>query len=317
MKDRGDVHSLAERSIYITGGSGWLARAIARALRDDMPDVRVILVSRSLDTFEDYGVECITNRDFISKELETSAVVVHCAFCRKSQGDLLVESLEWSRQVFVHAARCRIRAIVNISSQAAYDGGGLGNTEDVRPAPTYLYAMSKVASEVLLDGIVEASGGSTSFTNLRMASLIGVSDGESPVNVTSKFIDNALAGTQIEIVGGRQNFSFLDIEDAANAVLCLLSISPQKWSTVYNVGPSEQTNICSMAEVIVARVACLTQCCREVPIRIDENEDIKLDAGMDSTLFSRDTGWCQGKTLSDTIDSMIRYAQSQSGKKGE
>lgn len=83
---------------------------------------------------------------------------------------------------------------------------------------------------------MRGKGASMKCVNIRLASLIGPS-GSVPVNVLYKFLQSGLEGKDFCVVGGRQQFSFLDVRDAAEAILRLVESDVDKWETIYNLGP--------------------------------------------------------------------------------
>ena len=105
-------------------------------------------------------------------------------------------------------------------------------------------------------------------------------------------------------MGGKQLFEFLDIRDAAGALISLISSNNFKWNPVYNLGNNERKTIIEIAD-IVATVACdyITE-----PIVIDiEEQNINLDIGMDSSLFYQATGWKPQFTMTDSVKSIFKY----------
>ena len=87
-------------------------------------------------------------------DLKPEDIIIHCAFARKSRGDLLVRSFEYTREVVNKSIRGHIRGFVNISSQSVY--GNYADrpwTEQDELNPEYLYAIAKAASEELVMGM--------------------------------------------------------------------------------------------------------------------------------------------------------------------
>lgn len=292
--------------IIITGATGWLANEFARQARLVHPGWDLLGVSRSAAS--DFPFTVITNDDFLddSFALDDGDSVVHAAFCRKSDGRSLVESLRYSQAVFHKAVVADARCVVNISSQSVYgENGGLGNVEDSPLAPGYLYSLAKACAEMMLENEAGLAGYGR-YASLRLASLMGVSCGKSPVNVLSKFVDSALAGKPITIVGGGQRFSFLDIEDAARFMIMLIATDPESWHHVYNVTPNEQTGIVSLAELIAGKVARLNGSA-PVSIEVRRDDAHELDSGGSNLLAKRDVGWEPSFSIEDIVAKTIAY----------
>ncbi|NLV97261.1 MAG: NAD(P)-dependent oxidoreductase [Desulfovibrionales bacterium] len=103
----------------------------------------------------------------------------------------------------------------------------------------------------------------------------------------NKFIDNAINEQDLKIVGGTQQFAYLDIRDAASGIIALLAVPAEKWKPVYNLGYLRSYSIQEIANIvkIVGKEFNLF-----VKI-IKETSDVSSFAELDSTLFYHDTNW--------------------------
>lgn len=287
--------------IIITGASGWLGRVLAAKLIQD--GAEVVGVSRSKPEAE--LSQYVANDDFLSSfALMPTDVIVHAAFCRKSIGAQLVESMHYSSQVFRKAAKANA-ALVNISSQSVYGTDrGMAANEESPLDPGYLYSLAKASTELLLEECAVNHSG-FGYTSLRLASLMGASQGQSPVNVISKFIDRALDGEDLKVVGGSQMFSFLDVEDAADAIICLIDKPAKTWKPAYTITPDEQMNIMDMANIVASSVAQKTG---KPPVKVNlETSDLALNAGGSNALAKEDFGWQPKTTFAQIVDKMVAY----------
>ena len=291
--------------LIITGGSGWLAKEIARQAGG--ASVTTIGVSSSLpQECPDY--DCVIDNDAFLADFELSRedTVIHCAFSRESDGGKLSESLRYSQKVFEKAVREGARGVINISSQSVYgsERGG-NNSEADRTAPRYLYALAKLSSEMLLEAIASSSreGDGLPYSNLRMASIMGVSNGRSANGVLRKFIQRALDGGDITIQGGTQKFSFIDVKDAAAAVLHIALRDESTWPPTCNVGVGEQVGIVDMAGIVRNQVATATG--RDPIDIIVTPSDIDINSGMDCSLLMEGLGWKPAVCFADTVGSMV------------
>lgn len=294
--------------IVITGASGFFAWELIRQLKND-GRYSVAAVSSDVERAEKIlgyeDIEYFTNSQLLSGEASLSAedVVVHTAFCRQSAGDQLARSMDFSLDVFEKAVSAGVKGIINLSSQSVY-GGKKEELPDEggRLDPDYLYALAKSASEIILKSA--AKGGKTKYTNLRTASLMGVSRFV-PESVLYKFAVNALEGRDISIVGGKQKFSFLDVRDAAKATILLTDRIDSGWDTAYNMGPLSQTGIVEMAELVVDAAAEITG--KRVNIDLTP-QDIVLNSGMDSRKLYSKLGWKPEYSFEQTVRDTVRYA---------
>ncbi|EHQ91863.1 NAD dependent epimerase/dehydratase family protein [Desulfosporosinus youngiae DSM 17734] len=302
-----------KKTILVTGANGFLAWELLHQLCKCGEYNIIAMTSDSAKAKENYAdldVTCVSNDDVFNKTeyLEATDIIVHAAFCRKSRGNHLVESLYFSKEIFVLARKLGVKGIINISTQAVYgqDEGVLPD-ETISMNPGYLYALAKSASEILLETIMESEEDSPSMmcrcTNIRLASLIGPSN-TIPDNVLKKFVDNALEGKSIRIVGGEQKFSFLDVRDAASAICRLIDVDVFSWKKEYNLGNNYQMNIVDMAREINSCMAAMNK--PEVDIII-EPSDIQLNAGMNCAMIYQDLNWKPGHSFRNTIEDCIKY----------
>lgn len=291
----------SSKRIILTGASGWLASVLANRLADGNYDV--VGVSRAKT--DNGAIANIANEDFLASfPLQSNDIVFHSAFCRKSVGSQLIESLEYSSSVFQKAAEAGA-AVINASSQAVYGTElGMSANEDSSLSPDYLYSLAKASSEVLLKAYGKVFP-NFRYTNLRLASLMGVSVGKSPVNVISRFADTALKGEGIKVVGGHQQFSFLDVQDAADAVLYTIKKPVEQWKPAYTITPDSQVNIVDLANIVASSVARLTG---KEPVAVSVNpSDIALNAGGSNAFAKQELGWSPKYSIEEIVDKMVAY----------
>lgn len=281
--------------VYVTGASGWLAGELLSRLAG--VGFETVGVTRS-----PHGSASVSNDEFFERADTRGCLVVHCAFCRKEDGGGLVQSLELSRALFEKCAREGAAGIVNISSQSVYGiDGGMGSTEETALRPHGLYPMAKAACEVLCD----SAAATVPHTSLRLASVMGVAGGRTPDCVLGKFADAALAGRDLRVLGGGQNFSFLDIGDAVEAVLALLAVPPACWGEAYNVTPEEQTNIVDLARLVADEAARVTG---KPPVRVEVVPGgADISSGGCNRLFRDATGWRPAMGIGETVGEVVGF----------
>ena len=294
----------------ITGATGWLARCTASYLKKARPGACIVGTTRSSMRKhplydEIVSADCLAN-DFTFLPED---VLIHAAFCRESDVQKLLESLQFSRITFSRAAKAQIAGIINVSSQAVYgSNANPRNDESVNLNPEYPYALAKVLSEDSLRSIAQQEAFDR-YTSLRLASLIGVFDKHCPTNVLSKFINAALEGDDLFLVGGGQKFSFLDIEDAARAIASLVTCNPCRWSHAYNVTLGSQVGIVDLANLVTTHVAHRTKQ-PAVAIHLQESP-IVLSSGGSNARLCEETGWKPVFPLEKIIDECILFEMSK------
>ena len=294
------------KKILITGASGYLANQLINEFVSDGFDIAA-MTSNPENIFrilKDKSIEIISNDSVISgsRSLCDIDVVIHTAFCRKSDGNKLYQSLLMMQKLVEKCKEYGIKGFINISSQSVY-GSQKKELSDEHGiiAPDYLYAMAKVSSEMLLDQMV-SSDTELRYTNVRLASLIGPGN-KVPENILSKFIVSALHGIQFNVIGGGQKFSWLDVRDAARAIYLLALKNPKEWDPQYNLGPEKQINILELADEICSQAKELYGI--EVMYQFTPEETL-LNAGMNSKKIYTYLNWKPKYSFSQTAEDTFK-----------
>ena len=279
--------------ILITGGTGYLAWQLVNEFEKE--NVQIAILSAHPDSaFAEYTgkkIDIIGNEEVLSgtRRIDDIDVVIHTAFCRKSDGELLYDSLHFLEDFSAICIRDGVKGFINISSQSVY-GSKEGPLPDemAKPNPGYLYAFAKLASELLLEQIVHGSNTDMKFTNIRLASLIGPGKFV-PDNILSKFIHSALKDEPFRVIGGKQKFSFLDVRDAARAIALFVETDLNIWDKKYNLGPEKQIGIIDIAEEVCSSVKALYGI--ESSYLFTSDDSILLNTGMNSQKIYEFLNW--------------------------
>lgn len=284
-----------KKGVLITGAGGVLGQELMeQILRRKEADVIIYALELSKDRIplkylENRFVFSFDIKDWEDNKIpfEDIDIIIHCAFARSSDGKLLVESLNFTRDILEQAVNNDVSAFINISSQSVYD-------RKVRPLwteespiapgePDTFYALTKYSSELLTTGICNFSN--TVSTNIRLASLVGKGMDE---RIISRFIKQAIEGQAIKLFGGDQITAYMDVRDAAAGLIALIDTDIRKWKTTYNLGNKWRYTLNEIAECV--KEAGKKYLNNEVVI-ITEKADNFIDSGMDSSLFYEDTRW--------------------------
>lgn len=303
------------KNILLTGAGGFLGTELISQLLD-LGKYKIFALTSNRKKLVDYfGV----NKNLVIIELDLWNVekvpwleidiLIHCAFSRgyRSKNDI-AESLKFTNELFMSASKMRIKAIVNISSQGVY-GQYIAPLwyENTLVGPDTIYGFAKYASEIVCSNVKSISEGDTKITNLRLASLTGGNEGLK-MEVISKFVDDALTSGNINIVGGSQIFSYMDVRDAASAIIKLISTDSLKWREIFNLGSNKYYNIIELANLV--KIIGEKYSDKKIVINV-EQKDINLHVGMDSSLFYENIEWNPKYDITDTIDSLFRYLISK------
>ena len=68
--------------------------------------------------------------------------------------------------------------------------------------------------------------------------------------LTSRFVKSALEDEPIKLIGGQQTMAYMDVRDAADGIIALMSTDTSKWKDVYNFGNQFRYTIKEIAEIV-------------------------------------------------------------------
>lgn len=302
---------MTKNTVLISGAGGYLAGALIEqltinkevtiyALTSDKPKLmRQLKTSNQLEII---SIEDYKNGYLSWEKIDT---LIHCAFSRGFNSCEEIEnSLDFTNELFMTAYENKISNIINISTQEVY---GKSNKplwhEKMTVAPESCYGIAKHASELIALDVKRISEQKTNVTNLRLASITGGSNWLR-LELVSKLVMNAIRGEPITIIGGDQVLSYIDVRDVCSGIIALLSIDPNTWKEIYNLGANQQHTILEIAKIVIAVSEKLKL--EPVKLKVGRN-DIHRIIGMDSSLFYQDTGWSPKHTLEDTVMALFEF----------
>lgn len=298
------------KKIVITGASGFLGRHLLKVLREE-PGLQICaLSSRPEELSEETGAQEIIflHKDAVfgpeAEEILRGAVVIHCAYPRNSKGAEIADGLLYIRRVFEAAAEHHAAAVINISSQSVYPSDrAFPAKEDTPLSLENSYAVGKYAVELMLEGIL--SGTETAFTSLRMASLIGPGFDQRIVN---RFVKQALESGAVTVRKNRQQFGFMDVLDAAEAIARIALSDPRKWERVYNIGPERSVTLTEIADTVAS--VTKESCGRNTTVTVTEGEESSSSA-VDASLFKAAFGEGRNRTLKESVQRILDHERKR------
>lgn len=286
------------KKILLTGAGGFLGRQLLWHLKES-DDYFVYAVTSNVEKLRQ--IVSASNIEIVEINTEINwneiDIVIHGAFARTGKSHDLITSLEYSNNIFQTAISNKVPAIINISSQSVYGNNeNIPWTENEDMMPNDMYGLAKASSEILLKGLSKNS--STVITNIRLSSIM------LNARFVNVFVQNAIDGNPINIVGGTQRVSFMDIRDAVDGIIALLNISTSKWEQAYNLGTGKQNSIVEIAEIVKEVAKSYTD--KEVVINIDK-KDISLNPCMDVSKFTNLTSWTAQYDINEMVRAQFEY----------
>ena len=312
-KDEFKSNCLANKTIMVTGASGFLgkklvgmllsrgARVIAVSTKDRTTIACGLGHSYSPDTLR---VVPVNDPESIRGSMDGTDVLVNCAYPRNASGEDAARGLKFIADVFSWSNDHKVGNIVNISSQSVYaKNRPCPASEETPVSLESSYAIGKYATELMLSGICKASN----TTNIRLASLIGPEFNQRLIN---KMAESANKEGIITVVNGLSRFGFLDVVDAAKALLTLVESEDEAWRPIYNVG--------AQAQYTPYELACVVRDCFEflgvtVAVRREGVERETVCSSMDSSLFEEDFGWRPKTSIQESVAAIVRDIVHPSG----
>ena len=261
--------------LLVTGGAGFIGSAFCRRLRKDYPQFVLVNLdclypcSTSTATSAATSVDGSGSYTFVKGNLRDGRLlnvllkehaidtVVH--FAAQSHVDTsFTDPLSYTQDnvVGTHTLleACRtygaIKRFVHISTDEVYgENTGAVFTETSLLKPTNPYAATKASAEMLVHSYIHSYG--LPAVVIRSNNVYG--PGQYPEKVIPKFIFQLLDGKPLTIQGsGHQLRSFLYVEDAVDAVLCVLFQGAL--GEVYNISSSDELSIRELARTLVTSI---------------------------------------------------------------
>mgnify|MGYP002581765273 CR=1 FL=1 len=285
--------------LIVTGAAG----VLGSELIEQTPQAEIVAVTRQPQAltrrWQGYAnMKCCSWDELAQMPLADGDVIVHGAFPRQENGQELTEALDLTGTLLKKAGTSgKEIAWVDISSRSVYGQNEQTPwTETAELMPASPYALAKAAQELLTRQAAEAYG--FRYTVLRMAGLIGVG---MEARLVSQMTMRAIHDRALTVMGGEQQFSMLDIRDAAAGIRALLRKEPTAWRPLYNFGAEQATRLKDIAPIIQKEAQRLYGWRGS----ITQKRDAALIDEMDSSLFYAQMGWRPQYTLADTVDWLL------------
>lgn len=297
------------KTVLITGATGLVATELTARLLSNT-GYNIILVSRSPQKIKErpywdaQRMKSVTLPELIHVENVTHAdVCINTAFARSSVGKEIAESLDYLRYLCHWVRTSGLTRFINISSQSIYGNDYTpGIKESGDPAPGYMYALGKYASELICQEILANTP--IEISNVRLSSVC------ENARFLKVFVQNALENRPISVTAPYQTVSFIDVRDVAAGLEAMIrSNHPVKGT--YNLGSGKWYTISEIAE-LVKHTGENIYGIKNVHIKTQDNST-GTSIGMDISKFSREFDFTPQFSIKKMIESLFEMLTNING----
>lgn len=288
--------------IVLTGAGGFLGQNLIQTCILLESDIEIIALSSQEQQlslkYNDFKkwITFYNSNEYHKINWEEIDILLNCAFPRNENGQQIATGLTYISDILENAVSNGVKSVINISSQSVYSQIREDSADENTPLNLESkYAIGKYASELLVNKICK----NIPHTNLRLASLIGIGFDQ---RITNKLVKQVINHQDIQIVDGNQIFSFLDVRDAANALISVILSSPKIWKETYNLGSSETYTLKELANAVV--FIGKTRFNTDVDLLIQKDSSWK-NLSMNCSRFYKDFNWRQVYRLQDTVNDLF------------
>lgn len=294
--------------VIITGSGGLLGTELLNQLKNYEEVEVYALTSKYSSLVTKYKNNrniriCNSSITAVNKmELTKEDILINCAFPRDIQADM-ASGLKYIKEILEVVVYKGIGKVINISSQSVYSQNRVcpakeGDTVKLES----MYSVGKYATELLTESICK----NINYTNIRLASLIGV---QFEQRITNKLVKQVIQHNDLRIIGGQQIFSFLDVRDAASALIKMVQLPTNNWKKIYNLGTNEAYTLSELTEIIISigkKSFCLNA-------RMEvEKKDNWQNFQLDSSIFYRQFNWLPCYKIQDTVKEIyLKYLENR------
>lgn len=306
---------MSKKTVFITGGAGFIGLHVVRLLLEKDYQVRIFdNMSRGdrerIDELVKTGNVELVEQDVryggaVHAAMKGCESVIHLAAVsiNKSQADPY-ESIDinvvGNNNVFAAAADHGVRRIVFASSASVYgDPKKLPMHEDDELSPLTPYCIAKRTGEDLL-GFYQRSKG-LNWVALRFFNVYG--PGQKPTayytSVINHFVKRLKTGQAPVIDGkGEQSMDFIHVHDIARSVVAALE--SEQGNVPVNIGTGIDTTVASLAEILIKAVGV------DVEPQFNPREVLVSRRAADITRAKEVLGWEPTITVGDGMTDLIK-----------
>ncbi|MGH2077617.1 NAD-dependent epimerase/dehydratase family protein [Aerococcus urinaeequi] len=233
------------KKIVLTGAGGMLGTEILNLMKDDL-NYEVFAITSQTEKltyiYSEFSNINIFNIKQISQDIMNNSIFINCSFPRENDGYKLSRAIDYTENILQLFVKYKGKLFINISSQSVYkQSGDIIQTEFDEVSPSNMYGLTKYSIEKLVESY--SVNNKQAFVNLRLGSLAGENFDQRMIN---RFIKKSLNGESIQVDRGNPIVSYLNINDAAEAILKVVKAESTKYN-LYNLGNNDFMSIYELA----------------------------------------------------------------------
>lgn len=280
-------------ALVITGAGGFLGRTIIK--RSNREDI-VAVSGQSITEYP--GITVLSRKKFFeSYRFYQNDTLINCAFpTGNPSASQLADGLNFIGRVMEKAMAEGAGGVINISSQSVYSQKRtIPANEETGIEPESMYAIGKYTSEVITNNLCRK----IPHTNIRLASLVGLGY---DIRLVNRLIKKVCSGENLAVSVCPRTFEFLDVKDAADAILRLVNYEKKDWREVYVLGGTQSYHMEEIAEIILN----VYKRYKPKGFEIKKNPgDDNANNSLDSQLIYRTLRWKPKCSLEDSIQETV------------
>lgn len=283
------------KKVLISGASGLVGSALIRHLSGT--DWEIYAITGNPRFQEENSQVTVVPRCGYREVLAENHfdAFVHLAFPRNVQPHQWADGIQYAMDLVQEAAQRNVEKLLHVSSQSLYgwqrtcaarEGDSLSL---VSPYTTGKFCLEQLTSQLFAD---------RPHANIRLATVVGPHTAE---RVPNKMIARVMAGQDILVKGGKQEFSFLDVRDAARGLASTLE--QEILQNCYNLGTEGVHNIMDIAGTAMSLGRKFGFDSSRVLLEPDETI---LCNRMDVSAMARDFGFRAQFSLEESMEEIYR-----------
>lgn len=266
----------------VTGSTGVLGTSLIRKLLLDN-EIFVVAITSRKELLQTQYSECNrikvieytsfkeNTKEYIKElfdEYPIKATYINLGFPRTSEVEKLSLALWEHERIIKNLIDTNlVDKIINISSQSVYNQKSLMiKSEETRVSPNSAYGLSKYSFERIVE--LYCVPNKQKYANIRLASLFSL---ELPERLINRQVKKAINTGNITVDKGNIFMSYLDIEDAADGIIAIIT-SKNFNSGTYNMGNEDIMSTYEIGNSIAKKVKTFLN--REVELSINDSENI-------------------------------------------